>query len=80
MTVADLAIIAGLVFAWGVVSARLERFDMTAPILFTAPGVLLTQGALGITPGTQLVKMLAEAATTRWPGATAPAHPATGNR
>ena len=55
----------------GTLSARLQRFDMTTPIVFTAPGVLLTQGALGITPGTQLVKMLAEAATPRWPGATA---------
>jgi hypothetical protein len=35
MTVADLAIIAGLVFAWGTLSARLERFDMTAPVVFT---------------------------------------------
>ena len=39
MTVADPAIIAGLVFAWGTLSARLERFDMTAPIVFTAAGV-----------------------------------------
>jgi sodium/hydrogen antiporter len=35
MTVADLAIIAGLVFVWGTLSARLERFDMTAPIVLT---------------------------------------------
>ena len=46
MTVADLAIIAGLVFAWGTLSARLERFDMTAPIVFTAAGVLLAHGPL----------------------------------
>ena len=43
MTVADLAIIAGLVFVWGTLSARLERLDMTAPIVFTVAGVLLTQ-------------------------------------
>src|SRR5690348_2083823 len=64
MTVADLAIIAGLVFAWGTLSARLERFDMTAPIVFTAAGVLLTHGLLaplGITPGSEVVKVLAEA-------------------
>ena len=64
MTVADLAIIAGLVFAWGMVSARLERFDVTAPIVFTAAGVLLTHGLLaplGITPGSEVVKVLAEA-------------------
>ena len=40
MTVADVAIIAGLVFAWGALSARRERYDMTAPIMFTAAGVL----------------------------------------
>jgi len=34
------------VFAWGTLSARLERFDMTAPIVFTAAGVLLTHGPL----------------------------------
>ena len=64
MTVADLAIIAGLVFAWGMVSARLERFDMTAPIVFTAAGVLLAHGPLaplGITPSSEVVKVLAEA-------------------
>jgi len=64
MTVADLAIITGLVFAWGIVSARLERFDMTAPIVFTVAGVLLTHGPLaplGITPSSEVVKVLAEA-------------------
>ena len=46
MTAADLAIIAALVFAWGTLSARLERFDMTAPIVFTVAGMLLTHGPL----------------------------------
>lgn len=67
MTSADLAIIAGLVFAWGMLSARLERFDMTAPIVFTATGVLLTHGPLaplGITPSAEVVKVLAEATLT----------------
>ena len=44
MTVADLAITAGLVFAWGTLSARLQRFDVTTPIVFTVAGVLLTHG------------------------------------
>ena len=71
MTVADLAIIAGLVFAWGTLSARLERFDVTAPIVFTAAGVLLTHGLLaplGITPGSEVVKVLAEATPPPRPG------------
>ena len=63
MTVADLAIIGGLVFAWGTLSARLERFDMTAPIVFIAVGLLLTHGPLtplGIMPSKEVVRVLAE--------------------
>jgi NhaP-type Na+/H+ or K+/H+ antiporter len=63
MTVADLAIIAGLVFVWGTLSARLERFDLTAPIVMTVGGVLLTHGPLaplGVTPSGEIVKVLAE--------------------
>jgi sodium/hydrogen antiporter len=61
LTVTDLAIIAGLVFALGTLSARLERFGMTAPIGFTAAGVLLTHGPLTplrITPSSEVVKVL----------------------
>jgi hypothetical protein len=64
VTVADLAIIAGLVFARGTLSARLERFDVTAPIVFTVAGVLLTHGPLaplGAAPSADEVKVLAEA-------------------
>jgi NhaP-type Na+/H+ or K+/H+ antiporter len=63
VSTADLAIIAALVFGWGAVSARLERSDMTGPIVFTAAGVLLTNGPLrplGIAPSGDLVKVLAE--------------------
>jgi NhaP-type Na+/H+ or K+/H+ antiporter len=63
VTVTDLAIIAGLVFTWGTLSARLERFGMTAPIAFTAAGLLLTHGPLtplGVTPSAELVNVLAE--------------------
>jgi len=64
VTVADLAIIGALIFAWGILSARLERFDMTAPIVFTVAGLLLTHGPLaplGVEPSEELVKVLAEA-------------------
>ncbi len=63
MTIADVAIVAALVFAWGTLSARLERFDMTAPIVFTAAGLLLTHGPLAplaVTPSGEVVKVLAE--------------------
>ena len=38
MSVSDLAIVAALVFGWGALSARLERFDVTAPITFVVAG------------------------------------------
>jgi sodium/hydrogen antiporter len=63
VTDADLALIAGLVFVWGTLSARLERSDVTAPIAFTIVGLLLTHGlaVLGIAPGRETVKGFAEA-------------------
>ena len=63
MSASDLAIVAALVFAWGTLSARLERFDVTAPIVFVVAGLLLTHGLLAplsFTPPPELVKALAE--------------------
>ena len=63
MSVADLAIIAALIFGWGALSARLERFDVTAPIIFVLAGLLLTHGplaVLGVAPNNELIKELAE--------------------
>src|SRR5580692_9128433 len=64
MSESDLAIVAALVFAWGTLSARLERFDVTAPITFVLAGLVLTHGplaVLSVTPAPELVKGLAEA-------------------
>ncbi|MGH3250696.1 MAG: cation:proton antiporter [Trebonia sp.] len=63
MSVSDLAIVAALLFGCGTLSARLERFDVTAPIIFVLAGLLLTHGPLAflsITPSNQLIKDLAE--------------------
>ncbi len=63
MTASDAAIVAAVIFVWGSLSARLERFDVTAPIIFVAAGLLLTHGPLaplGYTPSRELVKALAE--------------------
>jgi NhaP-type Na+/H+ or K+/H+ antiporter len=63
VSVSDLAIVAVLVFGWGTLSARLERFDVTAPIIFVLAGLLLTHGPLaflGVTPSKELIKELAE--------------------
>ena len=64
MSASDLAIVAALIFAWGAVSARLERFDVTAPIVFVIAGLVLTHGPLaplGFAPSHEAVKVLAEA-------------------
>jgi len=63
MSASDLAIVATLVFAWGTLSARLERFDVTVPITFVLAGVLLTHGPLaplGFQPSHETVKALPE--------------------
>ena len=63
MSESDLAIVAALVFALGTLSARLERFDVTGPIIFVLAGVLLTHGplaVLSVNPAPELVKALAE--------------------
>ena len=63
MSASDLAIVAALIFAWATLSARLERFDVTAPIAFILAGLLLTHGPLaplGFAPPHELVKALAE--------------------
>ena len=63
MSASDLAIVAALVFMWAALSARLERFDVTAPIAFVLAGLLLTHGPLaplGVAPSHELVKGLAE--------------------
>jgi NhaP-type Na+/H+ or K+/H+ antiporter len=63
VNVADLAIVAALIFGWGTVSARLERFDVTAPIIFVLAGLLLTHGpltVLHVAPSNELIKGLAE--------------------
>jgi sodium/hydrogen antiporter len=63
VSTSDLAIVAALVFAWGTLSARLERFDVTAPITFVVAGLLFTHGPLAVlsaAPSNKLIKELAE--------------------
>jgi NhaP-type Na+/H+ or K+/H+ antiporter len=63
MSPSDLAIVAALIFAWGTLSARLERSDVTAPIAFVVAGVVLTHGPLaplGYAPSHETIKVLAE--------------------
>ncbi len=63
MSASDVAIVAAVIFLWGALSARLERYDVTAPIIFVLAGLLLTHGPLaplGFAPSHELVKALAE--------------------
>ena len=63
MSESDLAIVTALISVWGALSARLERFDVTAPIVFVVAGVALTHGPLaplGFQPSSELVKAMAE--------------------
>ncbi len=50
MEVAGVFLVTATIFVWGVVSARLERADLTAPIVFTAMGGLLAGIGLVDTP------------------------------
>lgn len=45
-----MALVAATIFAWGTVSARLERADLTAPIVFVAVGAILAALGLFHTP------------------------------
>ncbi len=63
MSDSDLALVTALVFAWGTLSARLERADITAPITFVVAGAVLTHGPLALlafAPSPQTVRLLAE--------------------
>lgn len=46
MPASALLVVAATVFFWGAVAARLERADLTAPIVFVAVGALLAVGGL----------------------------------
>ena len=46
MSVTAVVLVAATIFAWGLISARLERADLTAPIVFVAVGAILA--ALGL--------------------------------
>jgi NhaP-type Na+/H+ or K+/H+ antiporter len=56
------AVVALVVFAWGLFSARIGRASLTAPIIFVTVGVLLSTGLNAIEPSAarEIVKLLAE--------------------
>jgi NhaP-type Na+/H+ or K+/H+ antiporter len=63
MTVASVIALAVLLFGWSVVSGRLERLDVTGPIVFVAAGLLLSNGpwaVVDVTVDSHAVHGLAE--------------------
>jgi sodium/hydrogen antiporter len=67
VTPLDLALVAALIFGWGALSARLQRFDVTGPAIFIAAGLLLTHGPLAplhLAPTPETLRVLAEATLT----------------
>src|SRR4051812_10384852 len=66
MTPDAVALIAATVFIWGALSGRLQRADLTAPIVFVAVGVVLHALSL-LEPGIEAgsIKLLTEV-TLAW--------------
>src|SRR3954453_16161661 len=62
MDAAAVALVALVVFAWGLFSARLGRADLSAPIVFVTVGLLLSEVLHVIEPDVSQegVKLLAE--------------------
>jgi NhaP-type Na+/H+ or K+/H+ antiporter len=62
MGTAAVALVALIVFVWGLLSVRLGRADLSAPIVFVAVGLLLSEGLRVIEPETsrEVIKVLAE--------------------
>jgi NhaP-type Na+/H+ or K+/H+ antiporter len=48
LNVAAIAVLSGCVIVWGLVSARLERWDVTAPIAFVLLGLVATNGPFAL--------------------------------
>ncbi|GIM88688.1 cation:proton antiporter [Paractinoplanes toevensis] len=62
MSAATIAMIALVVFVWGLFSARLGRADLSAPIIFVTAGLLFSHGLHVVDPeqSREIVKLLAE--------------------
>jgi NhaP-type Na+/H+ or K+/H+ antiporter len=60
---AIVAFISGCVVIWGLVSARVERWDLTAPIAFLVLGLVFTNGPLAVihlSPTSSAIRSVAE--------------------
>jgi sodium/hydrogen antiporter len=62
VTTGVIAVVSAAVFGWGVLSARLQRADVTAPIAFVAFGYLLSSVLPATDVDPEIVKLLAETA------------------
>lgn len=63
MEEATIVVVAGAIFVWGAISARLERADLTAPIVFVAGGAALAWlGLVEARPAPETLRPLVEIA------------------
>ena len=63
LDIAVLAVVSACVLVWGLVSARLERWDVSAPIAFVVLGVVVTHGPTAMVHlqlGSTAIRSLAE--------------------
>jgi NhaP-type Na+/H+ or K+/H+ antiporter len=61
METTAILLLAGTIFLWGIVSSRLERDDLTAPIVFLAAGGLFAAGHIVTAPSAMATfKVVAE--------------------
>lgn len=60
MELTALVVVAASIFLWGLVSARLQRADLTAPIVFTLIGAVLAMSGMGGPSASERLKVLVE--------------------
>ena len=75
MELTVIVLITALLFAWALVSARLQQADLTAPIVFTAVGAALAWSGLvngSVAPG----ELSPRLSRSPWCGCSSPTPPA----
>ena len=60
MELTALVVVAASIFLWGLVSARLQKADLTAPIVFTLIGAVLAMSGMGGPSASERLKVLVE--------------------
>ena len=75
LNLAALAVISACVVVWGLVSARLERWNVSAPIAFVVLGLVATHGPSPSSTSTCTRRPSAPWPRSRWPWCSSPTRP-----